>query len=386
MINNKKYRFKYWIGKVHLWLGLTSGLFVCFLGITGCILAFQREIEDTVQSYRYAEVRNEPLLPPSEIKKIADRALPGKEAHSIGYQNGRASIVSYFKEGEDYYWTVYVNPYSGEVLKVKDMAWDFFRVMIMGHYYLWLPPNIGQPVLATATLMFTFLLFSGLILWWPKNKAASKKRFTVKWNAKWRRVNYDLHNVFGFYMTWVLIFIAFSGLVMGFQWFAKSVYWVSSAGRQMIPFEESISKSASDEKLITLAAGKAPAEDILWAKARAERPGFEGSMDVHPPHAKNSTVEISINPDPYTYWKADYLFYDRYTLKEIEVNHMYGKLANATAADKLARMNYDIHVGAVLGLAGKIMAFSASLIAASLPITGFLIWRGRKKKSRQSLT
>jgi uncharacterized iron-regulated membrane protein len=65
---------------------------------------------------------------------------------------------------------------------------------------------------------------------------------------------------------------------------------------------------------------------------------------------------------------------------------MYGKLENATAADKIARMNYDIHVGAVLGLPGKIMAFAASLIAASLPITGFLIWRGRKKKSKQSLT
>jgi uncharacterized iron-regulated membrane protein len=241
-------------------------------------------------------------------------------------------------------------------------------------------------MLATATLLFTFLLLSGLILWWPKNKAASKKRFTIKWNAKWRRVNYDLHNVFGFYMTWVLIFLAFSGLVMGFQWFAKSVYWVSSAGKQMVPFEESISKSALDAKLVASAVGNAPAEDILWAKARAERPGFEGSMDVHPPHAKNSAVEISINPDPDTYWKSDYLFYDRYTLQEIEVNHMYGKLANATAADKLARMNYDIHIGAVLGLPGKIMAFAASLIAASLPITGFLIWRGRKKKGKQSLT
>ncbi|RZM29521.1 MAG: PepSY domain-containing protein [Pedobacter sp.] len=382
MERNKKYRFKHWIGRIHLWLGLTSGLFVCFLGITGCILAFQREIEDTVQTYRFAEVRNQPLLSPSEVKKIANRALPDKEAHSISYQDGRSSVVSYFKEGEDYYWTVYVDPYSGEVLKVKDMAWDFFRIMIMGHYYLWLPPDIGQPILATATLMFTFLLFSGLILWWPKNKAASKKRFAVKWNARWRRLNYDLHNVFGFYMTWILIFLAFSGLVMGFQWFAKSVYWVSSGGKQMIPFEESISKSADDVKLVALAAAKGPPEDILWAKARAERPGFKGSMDVHPPHSKTSSVEISVNPDPGTYWKADYLFYDQYTLEELEVKHMYGKLENATAADKLARMNYDIHVGAVLGLPGKIMAFLASLVAASLPITGFIIWRGRNKKKK----
>jgi uncharacterized iron-regulated membrane protein len=45
-------------------------------------------------------------------------------------------------------------------------------------------------------------------------------------------------------------------------------------------------------------------------------------------------------------------------------------------------MNYDIHVGAVLGLPGKIIAFCASLIAASLPITGFYIWWGRRKKKK----
>jgi uncharacterized iron-regulated membrane protein len=34
--------FRKTVGKLHLWLGLASGLIVCFLGITGCILAFQR--------------------------------------------------------------------------------------------------------------------------------------------------------------------------------------------------------------------------------------------------------------------------------------------------------------------------------------------------------
>jgi uncharacterized iron-regulated membrane protein len=43
-------------------------------------------------------------------------------------------------------------------------------------------------------------------------------------------------------------------------------------------------------------------------------------------------------------------------------------------------MNYDIHVGAILSLPGKILAFFASLICASLPVTGFIIWWGRRKK------
>ncbi|MBC8988152.1 PepSY domain-containing protein [Pedobacter sp. N36a] len=98
-----------------------------------------------------------------------------------------------------------------------------------------------------------------------------------------------------------------------------------------------------------------------------------------PDHAK-SAIKVAINPDTDTFWKADYLYYDQYTLKEMEVRHSYGKLKNASMADKITRMNYDIHIGAIAGLPGKILAFLASLIAASLPITGFLIWRGRKKK------
>jgi uncharacterized iron-regulated membrane protein len=43
-------------------------------------------------------------------------------------------------------------------------------------------------------------------------------------------------------------------------------------------------------------------------------------------------------------------------------------------------MNYDIHVGQILGLTGKIIAFLASLICASLPITGFIIWWGKRNK------
>ncbi|MEN2412166.1 PepSY-associated TM helix domain-containing protein [Flavobacterium mesophilum] len=40
-------------------------------------------------------------------------------------------------------------------------------------------------------------------------------------------------------------------------------------------------------------------------------------------------------------------------------------------------MNYDIHVGSIFGLPGRIAMFFAVLIDASLPVTGFYIWWGR---------
>jgi uncharacterized iron-regulated membrane protein len=49
---------------------------------------------------------------------------------------------------------------------------------------------------------------------------------------------------------------------------------------------------------------------------------------------------------------------------------------------KLNDLNYDLHVGQALGLTGKIIAFLASLICGSLPITGLLIWIGKRKKSK----
>lgn len=59
-----------------------------------------------------------------------------------------------------------------------------------------------------------------------------------------------------------------------------------------------------------------------------------------------------------------------------------GAYETAGFGTKLRRMNYDIHIGSILGFPGKVMAFLASLIGASLPITGFLVWYGRKFKKK----
>jgi len=51
-----------------------------------------------------------------------------------------------------------------------------------------------------------------------------------------------------------------------------------------------------------------------------------------------------------------------------------------SAGAKVHEVTYDIHVGAIFGIPGKILVFLASLITASLPVSGFLIWKGRRKK------
>ena len=361
-------------GKLHLWLGLSSGLVVFIISVTGCLYAFQEEIGNLTQPYRFAKATDKPLLIPTQIKSIAEQQLPGKHAHSVLYEkNDKAAQVIFYNADPAYYYSVYIDPRTGEVLKVKDMNMDFFRIVLMGHFYLWLPPSVGQPVAATGTLIFVIMLITGLIMWWPRNRNGAKQRFSIKWDAKWRRKNYDMHNVLGFYICGLALILALTGLVWGFEWFAKSVYWTTSGGKKMTnyyepPSDTTIQKNTSEN--IT---------DRLWARLQPMYNTVQ-SMEIHFPESRTSSIAVNVNPEEGVYYKRDILYFDQYTMKELEVDHVYGKYSKAGIADKLIRMNYDIHVGGILGLPGKILAFGISLVSASLPVTGCIIWYGRKKK------
>ncbi len=366
--------FKKIIGKIHLWLGLTAGLVVLFLGITGCILAFEIEIRNFTEAYRKVEPQNKAYLLPSALKEIAEKHLASKKALGIEYPGrSKAALASYYDSS--HYEIVFLNPYTGQLLKHKNMKDDFFRIVVDGHFYLWLPAEIGQPVVASATLIFLIMMITGIILWWPKNKAAAKQRFSIKWNARWRRKNYDLHNVLGFYMAWVSIFIALTGLVWGFQWFAKTVYWVTSGGRQMEEHEHPLSDTAATVAFPDMA-------NHLWQEHLTGIKENE-SLGVYFADEDTDPVEVVVNHKPGTYYDADFYHYDQNTGKELKAKGAWaGEFKKANVADKIVRMNYDLHTGAALGLPGKILAFFASLIAASLPITGFMVWWGRKKKGK----
>lgn len=362
------------ISQLHLWLGLSSGLVVFVVAITGCLYAFQAEIQEFTQPYRRVAVQDQAVLPPSALREIADAELPGKHIHGILYRGpDRAAQAIYF-EYKNYYDFVCLNPYTGEVLKVKDETADFFRIVLDGHFYLWLPPEIGQPVVASFTLIFVVMLISGLVLWWPRNKKGKRKNFTIKWDARWRRKNYDLHRVLGLYVYAIALVLALTGLVWGFEWFRDGLH-AAAGGDKSLEYVEPLSDTTA------AALASTNPVDVLWDRTQAKFPAAE-SIEMHFPATAQSPIHVAVNPDAATYWQIDYLYYDQYTLEEVPVNHLYGRSDEANTADRLIRMNYDIHTGAVLGLPGKLLAFFVSLLVASLPVTGFVIWIGRRKKKK----
>ena len=92
--------------------------------------------------------------------------------------------------------------------------------------------NVGRQILGAGVLIFVFLLFSGFVLWLPKRIRNLKQSLTVKWNARFQRLNYDLHNTLGFYTFLLLFFIAITGLYVTYPW-VKNILIVSLGGESI---------------------------------------------------------------------------------------------------------------------------------------------------------
>ncbi len=370
--------------QIHKILGLITGLVLFIVSITGCFWVFKEEIEDLDNNYKLVEVRLENFITASKVKQIAEETVPNKTIYGIVYgkPNEALEVIFYQSEPELFYQSLFLNPYTGSVLKIIDRESGFFYFMLKGHLRLWLPKAVGSKVVSYSILLFFVLIISGLILWLPKNYKNWKQRLKLDWNPKtrWKRKNFDLHTVVGFYISSLGLIFVFTGCVMAFNWFHFITYKVSGGDKEsqfIIPKSKNILLNKDKE---------GPAYDQLMPKLLRTYPRAN-SFEFHYPKTDSTSILVEVENSKGLHYNIDYLFFDQNTLQEIETTSIYGKYKNAQFADKVIRMNYDIHIGTIGGIIGKIIAFLASLICASLPVSGLLLWYGRKynKSSNKSV-
>lgn len=379
--------FKKIILKIHLWLGLGSGLIIVILGITGCIYVFDEELRPIVyhDSY-YADQTKNGQKPLSELVKIAQDSIgTDKPINSINIRNEKDATVTlytsktfenknaiWYWDTTEYSYQIYINPFTGKIQKIEDTTTEFFEVIFSLHWSLLLTNDIGQPIVGIAVIIFIISLITGLILWWPKNKAAAKQRYWFRWKktTQWKRKNYDLHNILGFYVMIFALLIAFTGLVWSFEWFDNGVKWIANGGqtieRKQEEIKSDISKKDNQNPL-----------DKIYTTLKQDYPNAKNYYVSIPSDSLQSQFVFIENGGSFD---RVFLQFDQYTGKILEKK----TFADRNNGEKLRSLNYPIHSGGILGLPGKILAFFASFICASLPVSGFYIWWGRNNKKKKA--
>jgi uncharacterized iron-regulated membrane protein len=365
-----------WLHKV---LGLITGVVVFIVAITGCCWAFKDEIESLYTDYKIVEKQDKPILTPTEVKNIGASIFPNNTIHGSLFSNKNEAIEVIFYDAEpEFYQSVFLNPYTGNIIHIEDHLSGFFAFVLKGHMRLWLPKDIGEQVVGASILVFIVIIISGFILWIPKKRKNLKQRLQFMWKptTRWKRKNFDLHAIVGFYICSLALILAFTGTIMSYAWLQYAVY-KSVGGDKVAAFiiPENISGEFKQD-------GDTVPMDFLVAKLQKELPHAQ-NIELHYPESETSSIYIEISNTDGIYYDSDFRFFDQNTLEEIETPGIYGSYKDAKVADKILRMNYDIHVGAIGGLPGKIIAFLVSLLTATLPVTGVLLWYGRKYKKEK---
>lgn len=385
---NKKSKINRIITWLHLWLGLISGIIVVIVSLTGCLFTFQKEISDWVHKDAFfvkPPTENASFLPVSSLEASAQRAL-GESRH-INYittysDPNRAWEFMAYKPGNpnaltwpgtiDYYESAFVNPYTGAITGEINYVYNFFIVVKYIHWSLFLSSKYGQPIVGWGTMLFVVSLITGFIMWLPKrwNKKEKEKAFSISWKARWKRLNYDLHNVLGFYTITIALILGLTGMMYSFRWFNNAVYATAALSTKAPEYPT----FTSDFKNITSSELIAPMDKALADTKKKFPDATRYFLSV--PNAESAPIGVTAYRLKEVYYDYNVAYFDQYSGAFLGQS-LYGQ---RNAAEKLLGMKYDIHVGAIGGLPGKIIAFLVSLVCASLPVTGFIIWWGRKKK------
>jgi uncharacterized iron-regulated membrane protein len=178
----------------------------------------------------------------------------------------------------------------------------------------------------------------------------------------------------GFYFLTLALIIAFTGLYWYFPSAKKALFFMGTGEFKLPPDEHKQHISAASPE-----DGVESPMQIAYRKAWNQYPEANRISFIAPADSQ-ATITTTVYPDGQTYYEHFHIDYDQYTGELIAAEDYDSK----NAGEKLLAMNYDIHVGAIGGLPGKIIAFFASLICASLPVTGFIIWWDREQRKRRS--
>lgn len=385
-------------GWLHLWLGLVSGLIVFAVTLSGTVFVFCDEIIDLCAGdAKYVSApANTPKLSPEILlakfhKQVPDRRAfyfdtyadagrsfrvasatkPPKEKDKKAEDKTKAKKKGKGERGPRGVFAYhYLNPYTGKVLG-STKSYEFFYVVAHIHAQLLLN-KFGKTVVGIASIIFFIQLIGGLILWWPKkwNKTTRTTAFKIKSGTKWRRKNYDFHNVFGFYAVLPSLFLTITGLIMAYQILTDLTMKTFGATLDPKAITTKFEPKFNSNKI-------ALTPKYFVEKTFRENPDMK-QLRMSIPRNDSATVSTIVAAELIglkTKVNGFEKNFNRYTAAEIK----YPK--EVEMHETVEHMNFDLHVGHWGGIWSKILTFIVGIICSSLPITGFLIWWGRRNKN-----
>lgn len=409
---------KFWF-QAHWLLGITAGVVLAVMGVTGAILSFEHDLLRWLNpGVLTVTPRIEgPLSPPELIARV-QAAYPEKriavfnlstdpeEAVRVGFatetrgdqegrrensmpetlgnsqrqgaqdgqgregaqgtqdtqaQRRRPGGPGGGRRGE---WR-YVDPYTGALLGAP-RGQEFFRVTTELHRWL-AAGEIGKALTGASTIALVVLCGSGLYLRWPRRMKDWRVWLTFDFARKGRGFLWHLHAVTG---AWVLVpylLAGLTGLFWSYEWYRNSLFALTGASP---PNRDGTRLDAPAQDRSDLTA--------IWRTFQHETNGFS-TVSVTLPERPTQAVEIRYLDSNPAHERA---------FNQLTVHPISGKVIRHDRyierpfGVKLVNSMFALHSGSFFGVVSLVLMMVASLLMPLFAITGWQLYLQRRAKKR----
>jgi uncharacterized iron-regulated membrane protein len=366
---------------IHLCAGVTAGIVILTMSVTGVLLAFQRQI--IMRAERNLRVSATDAarapLPLSRLIAVASASAGAKPSNVLVRSDRQAPVTVSFGRGQ----TLFVNPYTAAVLGPGATGVrHFFELNENLHRWLAMSGDgrdRGRAITGAANLVFLFIVCSGLVLWIPRRRTRKAFRNVTLFRRglRGRARDFNWHNVLGIWAFLPLVAIVFSGVVISYPWASRLVYraFGSTPPKQQQPGGGG-------------ARGKVDyaALDRLWNVARTETqrvaPAWR-SMSVRLPLPTDAPIQFALDEGNGT--RPDLrsqLVIDPQTAQIVE----HKTYARQEAGQQARAWLRWIHTGEAGGLPGQLVAMLASAAGVVLVWTGISLALRRMTRSLRGVS
>lgn len=399
--------------KIHWILGITAGIILLIVGVTGAILSFEKEIMKAINSdsYYVKVIEGQDKLTTKELLEKFQASNPKAKINSISFSLDKESstVINVASEGARRGLNIYINPYTAEVL--PDLVGkDFFGFILRLHRWLAFPQEIrevGKQTVAISTVALIVLIISGIIVYWGRIKHAFFKSFTFKFKHKGRAFLSTMHSAIGMWVIPFYLLAALTGLYWSYGWYNNMLYSIAGVEkpqRQQAPQPQTQKESKSEEQKVE-GQKERKTEGQRAERAQDQRPQGETSsskfVDIQKAvemfnifvQRDYSSVTLRF-PQKGTIYSFSYLDTDpahyraRNTL-EVDINSWqllkHERYNDLPLNERLMKSILPLHTGEYFGLIGQIGMFIASALMALFTITGFMLYINRHKKKKPKI-
>jgi uncharacterized iron-regulated membrane protein len=373
---------------IHKWIGLSLGLVIAIIGLTGSILVFYQEIDEWLNPELYA------VSPPyagasfrstDEILSAAKAVAP--DGGSLGFtvhppHPGAAYMIYVTRprpaSAYEDIWQIFVDPYTAKVTGTRDVrtgdqwvARAFIPFVFDLHLSLLMPYHWGKTVVGMIAICVVLSLLTAIALWWPPpgkwRRALSGRR-----GASSQRFIYDLHQVFGIYPWIILLAVFVSGIWLNLPGtFLSAVRIFSPATIDASAFRSAPTKDAEAITIgaaIAIAGASSVEGRVMW---------FSGAGDPEGTHwiCKNGQISIS------RIFDVRCFFIDQYDGQILFTEDV----VTGTAGNAFIAWQWPLHSGQAFGMTGRILVLLSGLACVGLFVTGVLRWVHKRRARHRSV-